>query len=78
MSAQAYEIVVKGRLTQTLMSAFDGFEVSHYEHQRTHLVGWVPDQARLHSVLTVLRDLNLELESVSVVDGAGTGQAPLG
>jgi hypothetical protein len=33
----------------------------------THLVGWVPDQARLHGTLELLRDLNVELSSVIAV-----------
>jgi hypothetical protein len=68
MSAENFEIVVKGRLTPTLVAAIDGFEVSHCDEGLTHLVGWVPDQARLHSLLTVLRDLNIEIRSVKAVD----------
>lgn len=63
-----YEIVVRGRLTPTLLTAIDGFEVSRCENGVTHLVGWVPDQARLHSLLTVLRDLNIELKSIAEVE----------
>jgi len=43
----------------------DGFEVSRCEKGLTHLVGWVPDQARLHGTLEMLRDLNIELVSVN-------------
>ena len=65
MGAETFEIVVRGRLSPTLVAALDGFEVSHCDAGRTHLVGWVPDQARLHSVLELLRDLNIELASVN-------------
>ena len=65
MNAGSFEIVVKGRLSPTLTSAMDGFEVSRCELGLTHLVGWVPDQARLHSTLEMLRDLNIELVSVN-------------
>jgi hypothetical protein len=68
LSAEAFEIVVKGRLTPTLTSALEGFEVSRYDDHQTHLVGWVPDQARLHFVLSILRDLNVELVSVKAVE----------
>jgi hypothetical protein len=68
VSAENFEIVVKGRLTPTLVAAIDGFEVSRCDDGLTHLVGWVPDQARLHSLLTVLRDLNIELRSVRAVE----------
>ncbi len=65
MGAETFEIVVKGRLSPTLVAALEGFQVSHCDDGMTHLVGWVPDQARLHSVLELLRDLNIELASVN-------------
>ena len=65
MNAGSFEIVVKGRLSPTLIAAMDGFEVSRCELGLTHLVGWVPDQARLHGTLEMLRDLNIELVSVN-------------
>ena len=75
LGAQTFEIVVKGRLSPTLVAALEGFEVSRCDRGLTHLVGWVPDQARLHSVLELLRDLNIELSSVNPkppVAGTGT------
>ena len=65
MSAQSIEIVVKGRLSPTLIAAIDGFEVSGGEDGRTTLLGWIPDQARLHSTIELLRDLNIALVSVN-------------
>ncbi len=67
MSARSFEVVVRGRLSPTLTAAIEGFEVSRCEDGLTHLVGWVPDQARLHSTLELLRDLNIELISVNPV-----------
>jgi hypothetical protein len=65
MSARSYELQVKGTLSPTLVAAIEGFEVSHVEHGKTTLVGWVPDQARLFSTFEVLRDLNIELVSLN-------------
>jgi hypothetical protein len=65
LSAQSIEIVVKGRLSPTLIAAIDGFEVSGVEDGRTTLLGWIPDQARLHSTIELLRDLNIALVSVN-------------
>jgi hypothetical protein len=65
LNAERFEVVVKGRLSPTLIAAIDGFGVSRCEDGETHLVGWVPDQARLHSTLELLRDLNIELVSVN-------------
>jgi hypothetical protein len=67
VTAGNYEVVVRGRLSPTLLAAFDGFEVRSVEHGSTHLVGWVLDQARLHSTLELLRDLNIELVSVNLL-----------
>lgn len=68
MNAATFEIVVKGRLSPTLIAAMDGFEVSRCDLGLTHLVGWVPDQSRLHGTLERLRDLNIELVSVNPVE----------
>jgi hypothetical protein len=65
LNAERFEIVVKGRLSPTLIAAIEGFEVSRCDLGVTHLVGWVPDQARLHGTLELLRDLNIELVSVN-------------
>ncbi len=73
MEATSFEIVVKGRLSPTLTAAIEGFEVSRCDHGLTHLVGWVPDQARLHGTIELLRDLNIELVSVNPVRTEDTG-----
>jgi hypothetical protein len=62
-----YEVVVKGRLSTTLIAAIDGFEPIRNEDGLTHLVGWIGDQSRMHGVLEVLRDLNIELISINPV-----------
>jgi hypothetical protein len=67
LSAGTFEIVIKGTLSPTLLMAFDGFELSHCDQGRSHLIGWVPDQAQLHSTIQVMRDLNIELISVNPV-----------
>ena len=67
MIAGNYEVVVRGRRSPTLVAAFEGFDVTRVEQGSTHLVGWVLDQARLHSTLELLRDLNIELVSVNYV-----------
>ena len=73
LDATRFEIVVKGRLSPTLAAAIEGFEVSCCDRGLTHLVGWVPDQARLHGTLELLRDLNIELVSVNPVPSEATG-----
>ena len=70
MPPQKFEIVVKGRLSPSLLLAIDGFEVMHCTGGLTHLVGFVTNQAALHSLFEFLRDLNIELVSVNPVTEA--------
>ncbi len=67
MGAESIEVVVRGRLSPTLVAALDGFEVSHCDAGLTHLVGFVTDQSRLHGLLDLLRDLNIELVSMNPI-----------
>jgi len=64
---ERFEIVVRGRLSPTLVTALQGFDVSHCTDGLTHLVGPTPDQARIHSLFRTLNDLNIELVSVNPV-----------
>ncbi len=71
MTAESFEIVVRGAMSPALAAVIDGFEISRIDHGRTHLIGWVPDQSRLHTTLELLRDLNIELVSLNPVPTAG-------
>jgi hypothetical protein len=61
-----YRVVVRGRLTQRLASAFDGLTIEPGKGC-TALSGCHLDQAALHGVLDRLRALGIELESVSAI-----------
>jgi hypothetical protein len=67
-------ITVRERLSQRLATAFDGMTLVPGAGA-TELVGEVVDQAQLHGLLTRIRDLGLELESVNVL-GADPDSAP--
>jgi hypothetical protein len=67
VSAENYEIVVKGTFGPSIVSALRGFRVDHTDNGLTVLVGSVPDQARLLGVLAALRDLTIPLVSVNPV-----------
>ncbi len=67
MPAERFEIVVRGRLSPDLVTAFDGFDVSYCTDGLTHLVGPVPDQSRIHGLFRTLSDLNIELVSVNPI-----------
>lgn len=47
---------------------FDGFHVERVSDTRTRLAGDVEDQAALHGVLNQVRDLGIEIISVTRVD----------
>jgi hypothetical protein len=64
-TAMAVRITVRGRLSHRLAAAFDGMTATDWP-QGTRLAGTVADQAQLHGLLARIRDLGLELESVSV------------
>lgn len=70
MPPERFEIVVRGRLSPTLLAAIDGFgfDATPCTDGHTHLVGLVPDQARIHELFQRLFDLDIELVSVNPVD----------
>jgi hypothetical protein len=67
LSIETFEIVVRGRLSPTLMTALGEFEVTDCTDGLSRLVGSVPDQSRLHGLFHLLRDLNIELISVNPI-----------
>ena len=67
MTTAAFEIVVRGVVSPALLAAFPGFVVGTVERGQTHLVGPIPDQARLHGLLEVLGELNIDLVSLNPV-----------
>ena len=66
-------ITVRGRLSQRLAPAFDGLALRP-RGGATELFGEIADQTQLHGVLTRIRDLGLELESVTVADADPTAR----
>ena len=59
----SYEIRVKGRLSDSLLTAFEGMRAS-VEPVETVLHGPVQDQAALHGLLDRIQSLGLELVEV--------------
>jgi hypothetical protein len=66
-STRTVRITVRGRLSERLAAAFDGMTPVR-RSSATELVGQVVDQAQLHGLLARIRDLGLELKSVTVSD----------
>ncbi len=64
-TTRSIRITVRGRLSRHLAATFDGMTLVRCTG-RTELVGEIADQAHLHGLLSRIRDLGLELESVTV------------
>ncbi len=59
-----YEITVEGHLTLNRLKDFEGFSATPLPDGKTKLMGCLPDQAALFSILSLIRDMNLPLVSV--------------
>ena len=64
MEPTRYRIAIRGRLTERLGSAFEGLALEP-GRELTVLVGEIRDQAHLYGVLDLVRNLGLELVSVT-------------
>ena len=62
---QHIEIRVKGQINPQWSGWFDGLTINHSGSNETTLTGLVPDQAALYGIISRLRDLGLQLISVS-------------
>jgi hypothetical protein len=60
-----YEIKIKGHLDPCWSDWFAGLKLTDLEEDGTLLSGLLPDQAALHGLLELVRDLNLTLISVT-------------
>ena len=69
-TAGTYSLRVQGRLDPRWASRFDGCALVPDDDGTTVITGTVPDQAALHALLHVLRDLGLPLLSVTSLDPA--------
>jgi hypothetical protein len=62
------KIEVKGILDEKWRDWFDGMDINH-EGDNTILTGTIKDEASLHGILNLIRDLNLKLISVTKLIG---------
>jgi hypothetical protein len=63
-----YEIVVEGAASPGWADWFDGLAIKALPGGLVGLSGELPDQSALHGVLEQIRDLNLNLVSIRLVD----------
>lgn len=62
-----YEIRVKEPITDKWLAWFDEFHVTRTNAGETLLTGTIVDQAALHGLLAKIRDLNLTLLTVNII-----------
>lgn len=65
---QRYKIVVRGRLSERYVAAFDGMTLESHAGETT-LSGAFLDQSQLYGLINRLRDLGIELISVKADAG---------
>ena len=73
MGPSRYRIVLRGRLSESFETAFEGMALERGPNQ-TVLVGEVRDQAQLYGLLDRLRDFGIELVAVEPAGAADAGR----
>ena len=66
--ADIYEIRVLGHLHERREELFEGLSVIRCDDGTTTLIGPLPDQTALHSILLRIRNMNLKLISVNQIN----------
>ena len=61
------KIKIQGHLDKKWKNSFEGMKIS-YEGDNTILTGNLKDEAHMHGILNIIRDLNLKLISVNSVE----------
>jgi hypothetical protein len=74
-STHRVQIKLRDRLSDRLASFFDGMALVHGP-DGSELVGEIADQAQLHGLLSRIRDLGLELDSVTTLPGSAVEDQP--
>ena len=69
-AAVHYQVRVAGRLPARWATWFEGLSITAESDGATVLEGPITDQAALHGVLQKVRDLGLQLRSVSRIERA--------
>ena len=71
MKALKYRIAIQGTIGQEWSAYFSGMSLTSDSSGITRLSGEVADQSSLHGLLNRIRDLNLRLISVQLLDDDG-------
>jgi hypothetical protein len=63
-----YQIRIRGHISENWASWFEGLTLRREESGDTIIRGALPDQAALHGILMIVRDLGLTLVEVKCLD----------
>jgi chorismate synthase len=63
-----YEIRIQGHLHKRREGLFEGLSVTRCDDGSTVLMGPLPDQTALHSILLRIRNMNLKLISINQIN----------
>ena len=66
--SSSYKIKIKGHVDDKWSDWFNGLTITHQDDGTTMLSGPLPDQTALHGVLNKIRDMNLPLVLVQLVE----------
>ncbi len=67
-AGRQYELKVQEHIGQYWSTWLDALSMTHQDDGTTTLRGEVTDEAELHGLLTKVRDLNMTLVSIAVID----------
>ena len=70
---QYYEIRVKGHLDLTWSEWLGGLTIVHEANGDSTLTGQIPDQAALHGLLTIMRDMGMTFISINPIAQKSNG-----
>ncbi len=70
---EIYEIRIQGYLHYRRVELFEGLTITRESDGTTTLLGPLPDQTDLHSILLRIRNMNLKLISVNEIGADSTG-----
>jgi len=66
--AEVYEIRIRGHLSEKFDEWFNGMTITREIDGTTTILGELPDQTALHSILFKIRNMNIGLISVNAIE----------
>ena len=71
MQVERYQILIRGLIGESWASYFTGMTLMTEPAGITRLCGEIADQSALHGIMNKIRDLNLKIISIQLLDNDG-------